>query len=373
MINIPSLLLTFGITKGRKRGAENLEDASSFESPAHKKQRVQASRSNPSVSSRHWRIVPVSLNCCFSLQHSLALSTSRSACRWDFRDWSCAYDSSLVPLYHILASMAGAQRVSFAATGIMQHRVLDLFHTLPALPECSVLEERFRDPIRRILHASHPHEFPRGPFMVSCERVVRAVIDAEPPLCRTVLTCQSCTLSGEYSDPYHFPLLLDVTTHNAYHRARLTSPRMYSTMLRSLSLSEWVSAGAFTPFEPLHSFNPVCPGCHALGPFGLSITALTTPPLVAFEIANCFVRPELYFTMHAAPGQPDVVYRLSAVTYFGGGHFTCRYIDGAGDCWAHDGQKPSGLMISEGPAAALDLTVLETRVASILYFVLAAQ
>lgn len=137
-----------------------------------------------------------------------------------------------------------------------------------------------------------------------------------------------------------------------------------------MNLSEWVSAGAVTPFAPLHAFDPLCPNCGALGPFDLSVTALTTPPIVAFEIANFDVRPELYFTLRRAPNQPDAVYRLSAVVYFGIGHFTCRYIDSTGSCWTHDGQAATGMMVLEGSAASVDLTVLTTRQASILFFVL---
>lgn len=92
-----------------------------------------------------------------------------------------------------------------------------------------------------------------------------------------------------------------------------------------MDLSEWVSSGAVTPFAPLHAYDLVYPKGHALGPFQLTITALTTSPLVVSDISNFDVRPELSLSLPAAPNQPDNVHRLSAVIYFGAWHFTCRY------------------------------------------------
>lgn len=305
----------------------------------------------------------------FSVPQSVAAPLSRPGCRWDARDYSCAYDSTLVPLFHILASMDGAQRAHFAQSGAMQHRVLELFANVPANPDCVALEQGFRDPLRRILHASDADEFPAGRVFASAERVVRTIIDAEPPLCQTVTTCQICQYSSTHSNPYHLPSMLDVTAIDAYHRARRTSPIKLSKTSRSLPLSEWAAAGAVTPFDPLHAWNPICPNCHAQGPFQLSCIALTTPPLIALDVTNHEVRPELLFTMRAPLQQPDRVYRLSAVVYYGGGHFTCRYIDSAGVSWAHDGQI-DGMMRREGPTTSVDLSVLDTRRATILYFVL---
>lgn len=267
--------------------------------------------------------------------------------------------------------MSSARRELFAGAGDMQRQVSTLFANLPSNPDRSTLELRFRDPVRRILHYRRPQDFPAGRSMASLDRVVRAVLDADPPLCYTQLTCQSCSLASPPSNTFSLPSLVNITTHDAYHRARRTVPRTHAGPVpRSMNLSEWLSAAAFTPFHPIRSFDPHCPHCDAHTPHHPTITALTTPQLLAFDIADFAVYPELYFTLQGHDGLPYITYRLSAILYFGAGHFTCRYIDSLGCCWGHDGLHHNGMMKSEGPAASVDLTLFNSRRPSILYFAL---
>jgi 3-oxoacyl-ACP reductase-like protein len=97
-------------------------------------------------------------------------------------------------------------------------------------------------------------------------------------------------------------------------------------------------------------------------------TALTAPPLVSFNISNFSVQPQLQFAFNAPNGQSDVIYRLSAVLYFGSAHFTSRYIDVTGTSWSYDGQCHHGMMVSEGLATSVSLTSLNNRRPSVLFF-----
>ena len=80
------------------------------------------------------------------------------------------------------------------------------------------------------------------------------------------------------------------------------------------------------------------------------------------------MQPRLRFGFSVPNGQADIVYRLSAVLYFGGAHFTSRYIDASGRSWAYDGQLHGGMMVFEGPATFLDLTSFHNRRPSALLF-----
>jgi len=65
------------------------------------------------------------------------------------------------------------------------------------------------------------------------------------------------------------------------------------------------------------------PHASASGLFQPFATALTAPQLVSFDMLNFSVRPQLQFSFNVPNRQADIVYRLSAVLYFGGGgHFT---------------------------------------------------
>jgi hypothetical protein len=76
----------------------------------------------------------------------------------------------------------------------------------------------------------------------------------------------------------------------------------------------------------------------------VSAAFLVPPPLLFFEVPAAgspfSVSPSLYIKVPSV--HRDISYRLAAMIYIGGYHFSCRLIIGDGAVWKHDGQVNNG-------------------------------
>jgi hypothetical protein len=138
-----------------------------------------------------------------------------------------------------------------------------------------------------------------------------------------------------------------------------------------MDFSEWILAGMMLALDhrSRRSIPPKCSTCLGVGPFRPFATAFTAPQIVSFDISNFAVRPQLQFSFNAPNAQAaDIAYCLSAVLYFGGAHFTSRYIDTSACSWAYDGQQRGGMMAFEGPVTSIDLTSFNNRRPSAVFF-----
>ncbi len=211
--------------------------------------------------------------------------------------------------------------------------------------------------------------------MTVMDHMLCFILDSVQLLCTTCLICDACSSPNNIGEPYSFPIILDTTTHDAFHRICHSSPHVHPDLkntfiTRSMDLTEWLLAGSMLGVDQHNhlSFTPSCTSCLGLGPFQPLATALTAPVLVSFDISNFTVCPELSFFFHAPSSEGNIVYHLSVVLYFGVGHFTSWYIDTSGCCWAYDSQLHGGMMVSEGPVTFLDLTMFNNCLPSMLFF-----
>jgi hypothetical protein len=274
-----------------------------------------------------------------------------------------------------MASMSATSQALFAASGPAQRRIVELFTNLPPTVDQTSLEQQFQDPVRYWMHHTYPTIFPTGAALIPIDQVLRVILDADHPLCSTRLVCEACTCAFDIGQLYYFPFILDNTTHDAYHRIRRSSPRIHPALgntliTRQIDFGEWILSGTMLALDlrSRHSFAPTCPACLGSGPFRPFATALSAPQIISFDISNFAVQPQLQFSFSAPNGQADIVYHLSAVLYFGDAHFTSRYIDASGCCWAYDGQRHGGMMFSEGLATSIDLASFHNRRPSALLF-----
>ncbi len=117
-----------------------------------------------------------------------------------------------------------------------------------------------------------------------------------------------------------------------------------------------------TPFNiHSHSFSShECNICHSIGPFVLSLSFITTPPIIFLDLSNYTTTPPLDWTIPSSGISSAIQYHLFACLYVGSHHFTSCYIDESNICWTYDGQLHSSHLFPEGPAHNQDLTCLGT-------------
>lgn len=112
----PKVAADLLVLKKRKRGSETFGSESSMGAQARNKQRAHPPQLYRDVSSHGSLFVPVLITSRFLSPATIANTVHFS----DSRDYSCAYDFTLMPLYHILAAMTSAQRVIFATSSTLR-------------------------------------------------------------------------------------------------------------------------------------------------------------------------------------------------------------------------------------------------------------
>ena len=129
-------------------------------------------------------------------------------------NWSCAYDSSVIPLFYALQSSPMSQQPYFQNQGSMHSTLSDLLQHMPSTPTTQDLELLWRNHIWQNLHHSNPSQFLPGPNLTAIMEVCNALTNRSHPSCSTTIHCSSCLSLDTLQLNYNFPDFLD---HNTFH------------------------------------------------------------------------------------------------------------------------------------------------------------
>jgi hypothetical protein len=150
----------------------------------------------------------------------------------------------------------------------------------------------------------------------------------------------------------------------------------------TISFDDWLAAfwlNCFPPRALAHfPLSSPCTSCQQPPHYTLTLRFTCTPPIIFFNVADWDLQTNAFLPLSLVmvDGTPNT-YRLCAVIYHGGNHWTSRWVTSNGHVWGHDGQKHRGALESDGkmeePCGRSKLCSLRTygsRTLSILVYAL---
>jgi hypothetical protein len=298
--------------------------------PKKKRQKklLNSSSSNSDVRQR-----PTESNDPSSSPRSPLLS---AGCRWTPESWSCAYDSVFMSLYGIYASSAPQFRQDFRSISVLTDNLARSYEVLShPRSHTNTMFNHHRDKLRDSLSAISPGLFPRFGHFGAC---VSSIIDiAFPRSTRKLIILPSC--------PHGCSLSRSIPISEGNFPSVIIPPEMQIGGATQHSVDQYLSDFLVKASENWdNSINlpnqMTCQQCDSVLS-SISAAFFEPPPLLFFEVPpGSSVSPSLY--IKAPSLHCEVSYRLTAVIYLGGYHFTCRLIIEDGTIWKHDGQDDNG-------------------------------
>ncbi len=245
---------------------------------------------------------------------------------------SCAYDAAIVIIYNtwrdILRKRKGIGSSSVANDLVACFRRVDI-------GEYNLNYVQLK--LKGWLSSLHPKQFVEGNFT--------SVVD----IMRTILSLPSTIVESESVCP---------------HGHRLSNPRRTS---KTDSLFFSVNRDVQTTQDIL----PVASAttrtrCLCKSKLIRKTSFLETPTLLALDLTSTQTGSiNRHITVTSVAGESS--YRLSGLVYFGGHHFTARYINHDNEVWKHDGMLRGGRFVQE---LDVDLRYLEGRGVSLAVYAL---
>ena len=248
-------------------------------------------------------------------------------------------------LYGVYASSSAQIRHDFRSSSALADSLAQSYDELSRpLSHTTSNFDHQRDRLRDSLTAVDPDLFRRfGQVGASVSAIIDVVFPSSTLKLMILPSCPSrCSFSQTF--PYS---ISDVTF------PRLVFPpdmRIGGATQNSVHLDEYVSefiAKVAEDWAHLFDFpdHKTCRGCRSVLT-GASAALLDCPPLLFFEVpaqaglSVSSVLPSPHIDVPSLHCQ--VSYRLSAVIYLGGYHFTCRLIMHDHTTWKYDGQIDDG-------------------------------
>ncbi|KAJ7318343.1 hypothetical protein DFH08DRAFT_714817 [Mycena albidolilacea] len=243
---------------------------------------------------------------------------------WDRVNYSCAYDTLFVRLYHIWNGHGPLWTNRFASVTEYTDQLGKGFESYALKTRTS---ETVRDQVRRSLATANPTGFPNGPEFTFLYMLTDTMFGS----CfwgRETLKCLKCNLVDNVTQGYP-------CTRTVYKDVGLKA-----TYKDEYMLSHWLNA-----LKISRTFGrcTVCKG--GLARIEVPVIA---PPVLHFALDDSSIRLDPSFNITV--WQATVRYALRSVIYIGNHHFTTRILKENGDVWFHDGIETGLTCIAEGQA-----------------------
>lgn len=281
---------------------------------------------------------------------------------WDMRNWSCAYDCVVGLLFNLYVATNKELHSSQAPASRFTNTMLftQLYEGFGQVAQGSATLEQTRDTVRSTLHSFYPSIFPlTGQQVTSIDALCKVLFELSSPFCSKITTCSLCTaVTKTLRDSCSTSVqIVSSTLWNGLQSLPPTSSILEITALRlgtqpKTHCSTCRSTSAATRHIELHSIPPVLT-------FEIQLTDSSLPRIA--------IDPDMLIT---APDGGQHRYRLFGIVYLADAHFTCRYVDLAGDVWYHDGLSQTRTCVQDGHVDSLDLarTHQGARACIIMYY-----
>ncbi|OBZ78025.1 hypothetical protein A0H81_02091 [Grifola frondosa] len=250
---------------------------------------------------------------------------------WDNRNWSCAYDATLMIIFNVFTDYGESWGRSLAPDNLI---LVDLRQCLNILTYNLGLFETVRNRMRDQLSASRPATFPRrGTEVTSITDVMQTLFECPSGFAHSRASCATC------------------------HTSHIINTDISRNYVWCLYRSLWppsVTQHHVTPTDCIDRLltggtTVSCTGCHSTVPV---ITTLTTaPPLIVLEVVRdnlIDIHVDIELGLSLRIGMESKSWALVGMVYAGSNHFTSRFISRAGDVWYHDGATLARSCTAEG-------------------------
>jgi Helitron helicase-like domain at N-terminus/PIF1-like helicase len=248
--------------------------------------------------------------------------------RWDSANWSCAYDSLLTPLFAIWYQASEAGKAAIATSSHYLSNICASFLLVTRSHDGKeALFYQAREQLRNALSSGDLAIFPRtGAIGTPLVNVLEELGLLEPLRCKLRHECSSLYETTFAWKGLFYGLTVECLGSNP-------APRT--------TVQDWFDA----QLQNWNGRRRTCPTCHRLIDT-IHYEIDRAPPIIVIESNSegrfaSQIIPSWYLTPR---GQATVTYRLSAILYLGGGHYTARvFFPAAGEqngqlvAWSYDG------------------------------------
>ncbi len=297
---------------------------------------------------------------------------------WDPVDWSCAYDTVVVPLFHSIRARpltfsSRTQSMSLYMSRLIQG--FSLQSTEHRQTQLNVICNSLRD----MLSAIDSLRFPRrGPHAISAFDILDAIcgvaslegvgniLCAHCAQSQLPSTLSSCCL-GHYPHVSRLQILRTLYGSDVTAGAIVRSPIPFDDCLRAFCLN-------CMAHTDLSSLLPLCVQCSAPSPRFFKFCVMATPPLFFMDVSAWIftTSPRLTLNFATVDGH-EVHYHLCGAIYHAHNHWTSQWLSNE-QVWDHDGQLHGGKLVfhirirDDAPTASNRHWVLQDKTLSILIY-----
>ncbi len=215
-----------------------------------------------------------------------------AGCKWDHRNYSCAYDSAITPIVHLINEGSDLSQHAHGDSGVLLSSIegvlSDLQKNNDVLTQTHL--HNMQHFLRSRLFDMNPSLFPWGLSFAAIEDVLENICGQRPIMCPQVL-CISCNCLP-YDVPSQslpcFPTLTGVECGKRLISSHTTSP----LGVGDATWDEWWRGLAFSHIPPhdLQQYRKSCQHCGSPSGFTYSLKVSTAPKLIYF---NTFGFPNL--------------------------------------------------------------------------------
>ncbi|KAI0355617.1 hypothetical protein OH77DRAFT_1454050 [Trametes cingulata] len=242
---------------------------------------------------------------------------------WDSENWSCAYDSLLTVLWNIYEDDRDGFVANMAGLTVAMDTLIACFNNVNR--EMSNLEGQ-RDAFRNVMAEMDGLRFPRsGACLIAVSDIVDELLRRQDGYGYRASTCMSCgRVEGGMRDHGRTLSsgLLYVHSHAENGRSSRSGLGTFSSAVKETVAGE---------------INGTCRHCG--GSRRATLVVERVPSIICVELypASGGLGTQLDRSFSVEVNGLTRYWTLRGLIYWGGNHFTCRYLDRNGMVWYHDG------------------------------------
>ncbi len=285
-------------------------------------------------------------------------------CKWDRNNYSCAYDSILTPMVHLLNEKCSSmlQKYSSAASShlnlILTNVLSSPQRTEVGWPSQLVLHDLCMS-LWVALHVQNPNYFPWGCTYAAVEDVLSYLLEPRP-LIHPQIRCTVCNSILCDIPTGRLPVEPSHAAHQFVLEAQWTQPAHPLVSCYSDWDVWWQGTGLSLVTGPInHTYKAQCQMCSSCTMPAYFLNIIDLAPFIHLSIINTpHLTPALSFTA-ISTNMDTITYKLGAIVYFGSCHFTSQLILNNGSIWKYDGMLHEGCLVPDGSVCNFDGLVPE--------------
>jgi hypothetical protein len=261
--------------------------------------------------------------------------TSPNGLLWDNLDYSCGYDSMFTVLYNIW----NEDRVQWSQRMATFSPVSELLCSCLEMFQAGVFSfKQARELVRRHMHDARPKDFPYGQVGTSIDHIA-SIFASQLTYATGNKVCRMCG----YIDPEDHQLLSSFL-------CAIASRELSSRYPTGVPIDAWLK-------DHMNETRTRCPVCLLSGQrtrMDMVTRGIQVPSFlfISMEGGHFTYTSNLVLDCN---GQMSVL----GIIYGGQAHFTCRFIDSAGQLWYHDGMITGRECMNDGMLTEIDTGALE--------------